>query len=81
MGTLSIKTFKYPVPWRWQMKSRNEPGRICPGYLSKLGAKGVGRPRGYAPCWQGYTSKTRVKPNIPAKSYTCMSMSWLLGNV
>ena len=45
------------------------------------GAKGVGRPRGCAPCWQEHTNKTRVKPDIPAKSYTCMSTSWLLGNV
>jgi len=29
----------------------------------------------------GYFGKTRVKPDIPTKSYTCMSTSWLLGNV
>ena len=45
------------------------------------GAKGVGRPGGCAPCWQEHTNKTRVKPDIPTKSYTCMSTSWLLGIV
>ena len=44
-------------------------------------AKGVGRPRGCAPCRQEHTNKTRVEPDIPTKSYTCMSTSWLLGNV
>jgi hypothetical protein len=38
-------------------------------------------PRGYTPCWQVYTNKTRVMPFIPTKSVTCMSASWLLGNV
>jgi len=30
---------------------------------------------------QEHTNKTRVKPDIPTKSYTCMSTSWFLGNV
>ena len=30
---------------------------------------------------QDHTNKTRVKPDIRTKSYTCMSTSWLLGNV
>ena len=46
-----------------------------------MGAKGEGRPHGCAPCCQVHTNKTRVKPDIPTKSYTCMSKSWLLGNV
>ena len=50
-------------------------------YLFILGAKVVGRPRGCAPCSQEHTNKTRVKPDIPTKSYTCMSTSRLLGNV
>ena len=29
----------------------------------------------------GHTNKTGVKPDIPTKSYICMSTSWLLGNV
>ena len=45
------------------------------------GAKGVGWSRGYAPCWQGHTSKTQVKSDIPTKSYAYMSTSWPLGNV
>ena len=44
-------------------------------------AKGVGRHRGCAPCCREHTNKTRVKPDIPTKSYTCMSTSWFLGNV
>ena len=46
-----------------------------------MGAKGVGRPQACAPCGQGHSNKPRVKPDIPTKSYTCMSASWLLGNV
>jgi hypothetical protein len=38
-------------------------------------------PRGYTPCWQVYTDKTRVMPFIPTKSVACMSTSWLLDNV
>jgi hypothetical protein len=38
-------------------------------------------PRGYTPCWQLYTDKTRVMPFISTKSVACMSTSWLLGNV
>jgi hypothetical protein len=38
-------------------------------------------PRGYTPCWQVYTNKTRVMPFIPIKFFACMSTSWLLGNV
>jgi hypothetical protein len=38
-------------------------------------------PRGYIPCWQLYTNKTRVMPFIPTKSVACMSTTWLLGNV
>jgi hypothetical protein len=49
------------------------------GLVQKM-AEGVGRPRGCAPSWQVHTNKTRVKPDIPTKSYTCMSTSWLLGN-
>ena len=30
---------------------------------------------------QKHTNKTPVMPDIPTKSYTCMSTSWLLGNV
>jgi hypothetical protein len=32
-------------------------------------------PRGYTPCWQVYTNKTRVMPFIPTKSVACMSTS------
>jgi hypothetical protein len=45
-----------------------------------LGAKG-GRSRGVCHLADGHTNKTRVKPDIPTKSYTCTSMSRLLGNV
>jgi hypothetical protein len=38
-------------------------------------------PRGYTPCWQLYTNKTPAMPFIATKSVTCMSTSWLLGNV
>jgi len=31
-------------------------------------------------CYES-TYTTRVKPDIPTKSYTCVSTSWLLGNV
>jgi hypothetical protein len=56
------------------------PHIICP-YVFQEGAKWVGKSRGCAPCWRGHTNKTRVKSDIPTKSYTCMSTSWLLDNV
>jgi hypothetical protein len=37
--------------------------------------------RGYTPCRQVYTNKTRAMPFIPTKSVACMPTSWLLGNV
>jgi hypothetical protein len=50
-------------------------------YVSYGSRRGSTWPRGYTPCWQVYTNKTRVLPFIPTKSVAWMSMSWLLGNV
>ena len=49
--------------------------------LHNQGQRGSKWPWGCIACWQPCTDKTQEMPFIPTKSHTCMSMSWLVGNI